>query len=304
MNIDLHPDLTAEAYFLSLFALDSGLADHFFLECEGTEQRGRAREVLGEAIRHSVVDNQFVELRGMQVSRNGLYDLLPESLFFPLTIGTTSTNHYEVVQAIRENREKEKANRLFFAPWDTEFFLWRVQLLRQTLGLDQLRTTLYEQAVETLMGTVPPLFAGKMPLLFHFFTHAERARDNAVLLSDLLGKLLECEVRIGEVEEPEHLSHGASLGACRLGIDSVSSGSIYPDAGDWQVDVTFDRAEEMERAAIDPAYAEAIQHLLSFFVLADRNIRIRFLARPAARAITMGAGRLGINTYSTLAEIA
>jgi hypothetical protein len=69
-------------------------------------------------------DNPYRQLLAVHLSRPGLYDSLPEGLFFQSADGgRAAVTALEMAEEFRINKEKEKGTRKFFAPFEHEFFL-------------------------------------------------------------------------------------------------------------------------------------------------------------------------------------
>lgn len=292
------PDLSAEAYFLTVFPKEAKDSGHFFLDCHGTKSRGRARDVLGESQRSTVLDKRFIEMHGLEVSRNGIYDLLPESLFHPLVLGNATANTSEIVHEIKEIRSREQDNRLFFMPFDTEFFLWKSAMLEAELNSDSDKTGMYTRMLRFVYGSVPS-FARQSPgLLLSFLLNGQKAIDNPVSLGEFLSAILKSEVNIREM--PGELSGlpFAPVGDGRLGVDTTLTGALTSDWDDWQVEIAYRDPDRISEEAIDEGFAAELIELINHFALAPREIRLKWIALPESQSPQLGMGLLGINSYT------
>ncbi len=297
MNLDTTLDLKAEAYFLANFPALQGGFEGFFLDCLGTRQRGRSRDVLGLEVQHSVLDHKVIELLGLQVSRNGMFHLLPEALFQPLSLGTAGANTYEIVDEMRSNREREQGNRRFFSPFDSEFFYYATHLLQRQLGWPMRRSKTARALVAEIADRDFGYDEEKSQLLLAFFANAERAKDNAPLLMQLLSRLLDREVRITACHLAPPILPFVALGHCTLAVDTVLSGFPVQEADDWLVEISYDDPSELAAATAGDQAQHAVLAILDYFVLAGREISVRLVALPQARSEQMGQGILGINIY-------
>ncbi len=301
MKEDSALDLKAEVYFLTHFPELLQGFEGFFLDCLGTRERGRSREVLGLEPQRSVLDHKVVELLGLQVSRNGMFHLLPEALFQPLSLGTAGANTYEIVAEMRHNREREQGNRRFFSPFDSEFFYYATHLLQRQLGWPMDRSKTARALVAELAGQDFGYDEEKSLLLLAFFANAERAKDNAPLLTQLLSRLLDRALRI----TARHLAPAAlpwvALGQTTLAVDTVLAGFPPQEEDDWLVEISYADAAELSAAVADGKAQRAVIDILDYFVLAAREIEVRLVALPQAHDTQVGLGILGINTYMTQA---
>jgi hypothetical protein len=296
MNMETMLDTKAEVHFLTAFTADQADFEGYFLDALGTKERGRSQEVLGYTVKRSVLHHKVVELRGIQVSRNGMFHLLPEALFQPLSLGNGASNLYEIVDEIRRNREREQGNRLFFVPFDTEFFHYSIQLLKRQLGWPGSDGKTARQLVAEIAGQDFGYPEAASMVLLSFFANAERAKDNAPLLSQLLAWLLGREVRISETNAVHGAPPAVALGQARLGVDTVLVGLTDTEGQDWLVEITYADSGELAHAAEGERIQKAVMAILEYFVLATREVFVALKALPQACSAVMGQGILGINT--------
>lgn len=290
-----HMDLRAEAHFLSAFPADLPSLSHFFLETRGTKERGRNREVLSHPRRSNVVDMEFVALQGMEVSRNGIYDLLPESLFHALVLGRDATNTYEVIEEIRQNRVREQENRLFFMPFDTELFLARAEILEAELDIGGRRVDVVNGFLRTL-GLHENSIVQAIP--FHVVSlliQGQEVKDRPELLEILLSKALDCEVQIDAICPELEEYQTPSLGGMRLSVDSILDGPLQLEGEDWRIAISSGDALLLTRARTDESLEADIHQVIDFFAFAPRSIHLQWSAESEAISHALGQGRLGVN---------
>ncbi len=293
-------DIQAEAFCFATFdALQTGLSG-YFLDCMGVKARGHNREVLGLTSKRTVLDQDVVELTGIQVARNSMYDLLPEAMFHSLSLGNTATTTYELVEEIRHNRERGQGNRLFFIPFDTEFFYYSTHLLQRQIGWPTSSRSSARQVLSELLGLDLGFDETTSLGLVSFFAHNERAKDNAPLLADLLSGLLGHQVVIRPCECLGAELPGLTLGKASLGEDTVLADPAAMEGVDWAVDICIADSEVLTASAASGALQVLVERFLEFFVLAARDVHVRLSALPTANNGTLGQGLLGINTVTTL----
>lgn len=298
MKIQEHIDLSAEAYFLSVFPARARTLKYFFLDCKGTHARGREREVLQHQFRTSVVDDQFLELEGIEVSRNGIYHLLPESLFHPLTLGRYASNTYEIVQEIRDNRDREQENKLFFTPLDTEIFLFKARMISDQIDAVGFSKRISREILRNFTGGENAFFEGESHILMACLAKSQELKENPKALSLLLSKLLACEVKIleewGESYEPPYLP----LGMGKLGVDTICAGPSALEGYDWKVEVITQDIGLIDLAITDDRLEKDLVELLEYFSAAPREIEVKWIASGEFTQPELGQGLLGINTFT------
>ncbi|MFM2375077.1 MAG: hypothetical protein RLZZ165_174 [Bacteroidota bacterium] len=288
-------DLKAEVYALTTLAQHLEAYDGFYLDCHGTKERGRNKDVLGMQPRHSVLGHKVIELLGIQVSRNGIFHLLPESLFQPLSIGTTASNTYEIVEEMRFNRAKEAGNRLFFTPFDTEFFRFSMACMERQLGWPGRQEDATRQLLAGLLGQDFGFDEPESMQLLAFFANGEEAKDNAPLLARFLTVLLGREVTISCKATVPPVQQLPSLGGSRLGVDVVLAGFTAAEMDDWWVEITCTEAAELDMEASGNRTLAFVRNFLDYFALATREVRVVLKAVPEACSSELGIGILGLH---------
>jgi hypothetical protein len=119
-------DVKAEAQLLQ--ALEQGLLpDDFLVSCDGLFRREYSRDIVAADVKEDGRNQTILELH---LSRSGLYDQLPEGLFFQSVQQGSSpvTNAGDMAADYKYNRKKEVEIRRFFLPFENDFFLQRMQL--------------------------------------------------------------------------------------------------------------------------------------------------------------------------------
>jgi len=294
MSNSSRPDLLAEAYFLTEFSGKDQPLEHFFLSSQGTKERGRNREVLDSTTKSGVVDEEFIHLQGLEVSRNGIYDLLPEAIFFPLSLGPLNTP--DIIDQIKANREKEEDARLFFMPFDSEMFLFKAQLLQEELFSSDLSDFDYLKFLRGLGLAHNPLVKVDKSYLFPFLLNSFDLQEKPTILEGLLTHLLDSEVHIYTSLAECTPQRALGLGMGRLGVDTILSGPLILEEDDWIVEIKTDKPQLLEQAGRSQELDDAIIELLEFFVIARREIHINWIALQKTHDPVLGSGRLGYST--------
>lgn len=289
------PDLLAEAYFFTEFRKESVPLEHFFLSLKGTKERGHNREVLDKASKSGVVKEEFVSLKGIEVSRNGMYDLLPESLFFPLSLGTSSVNTPDILDQIKANRKKEEEARLFFMPFDTEMFLFKAKLIQEELFNNRINGSVYQNILEALGLGKNLLLDSNNAHLFPYLLNSYELKEEPEILEAILAFLLDSKVKIYSSLQECTPEGSLGLGIGRLGVDTVLKGSFFLEELDWIVEITTGNLL-LDQAGQSKDLDDFIIQLMDFFVIAAREIHIRWIPLNTAHDPVLDSGRLGYST--------
>lgn len=119
----LGPDIRAEALVTQLLQSGTQWAQ-LVVHTSDFFQRRFSRDIS----RAEITDTAGVkDALHIHLSRTGLYDLLPEGIFFtPVPADKSPKNAGEMAEEYRVNQKQEAAARRFFAPFEHEFFRHRV----------------------------------------------------------------------------------------------------------------------------------------------------------------------------------
>ena len=113
---DLKTDLRAEIIVEGL--IENGLINNdWIVTVDGLFKRGYAKDLT--STENLEFDNQ--KMINFHLSRDGIYDSLPEGLFHPISDKATFNGHEMAVES-RKERKREHEIRKFFAPFEQEFF--------------------------------------------------------------------------------------------------------------------------------------------------------------------------------------
>jgi hypothetical protein len=163
---DLPADIRAEVLLAHCIGRGLLREQDFFVQHDA----GFRRRYLRDVWQVRATDDDWLQLH---LSRNSLYDLLPEGLFFqPEEIGQPVKSVPEMVVEYRENQQQEAEIRNFFAPFEHEFFLHRLhneQLEHALLtGLQRGLLTEYFIGFWNLPPTIAPKQALALVLLLPY----------------------------------------------------------------------------------------------------------------------------------------
>jgi hypothetical protein len=193
-------------------------ADHFFT-------RRFSRDITDTEI----VDAQAEALH-IHLSRTGLYDLLPEGLFFaPVSADKSPKNAGEMAEEYKANQAVEAGIRRFFAPFENEFFYHRVQNFETEVtllnGLQDELLNRYFIGFWNMPETIPPAMAIKMILLLPYIHQVTGDADlMAESLQTILNEKVSCRLLV-QANQDTGL-HYNILGGYELG-NTLTCGKMY-----------------------------------------------------------------------------
>jgi hypothetical protein len=121
------------------------------------------------------------------LSRNGIFDLLPQGLFFQES--QLKVKHHEFEKKYNEFKKQKKEALSFFRPFDTTYF-------KLNLELEQKINHLAETGNDIFMDADPEKSAANNPYISKIkklIPHASQIRGNIALLVDILKNITDAE---------------------------------------------------------------------------------------------------------------
>ena len=124
--ISVYENLKAEVLIAEIQENSDITIDGFVIANKSTFSRSYRRDIIN-------VDNLlYDDLLTLNLSRNGLYDTLPEGLFHEQQVSGGAQSYTDRRKVVKE---EEQDARLFFAPLESEFFYQRLQVERNERAL-------------------------------------------------------------------------------------------------------------------------------------------------------------------------
>ncbi|MDR2205432.1 MAG: type VI secretion system baseplate subunit TssG [Flavobacteriaceae bacterium] len=190
------------------------------------------------AYRFDVLDSQIIDYDydstqtlSLSLSRDSLYDMLPEGITHTARNDTLGKGVSTMIQEYNEQKKQQKAARVFFQPFENEIFRYGVETenfengFLSALNGSKAPDMFYD--FWNISKEFPALLVSKFIRLLPF---AYKIVGNISLAVHILSVLLEeqVEVRDRDYQEYSDEKQGVSLGKTRLGIDSIT-GTHYDD---------------------------------------------------------------------------
>jgi len=170
------------------------------------------------------------ETLSIHLNRTGIYDVLPEALFHDNPEKRNATGE-EMSKESRRLKAEEKQIRLFFRPFENEFFIQKVRVaMNETLELQKLHLEFLDGLIPGFWKTdkkIPSNYASK---LIKLLPVVHKITGNYTLTASCLSEILEEDVHMELLsEEPGDVKSGEnggeissfSLGRIKLGKDTV-----------------------------------------------------------------------------------
>ncbi len=215
-------DIKAEAQLL--LAFDKGLwPDHFMVSCNKRFKREYSKDVVQTEIKEDAAKQNLLHIH---LSRSGIYDQLPEGLFFQsaqrekrnLTVANMAMDY-------KANKKKEEEIRRFFQPFENDFFLQRIWLEEEETsllaGLQSGNLNDYFIQFWNLPLSIPKSFIAPLILLL---PHVYKISGDLKLTAESLQQILDEKVELKKKKkghEAADMAGAPVLGESELGLNMV-----------------------------------------------------------------------------------
>ncbi|MBW6459067.1 MAG: hypothetical protein K0B08_00705 [Bacteroidales bacterium] len=240
-------DIKAEVIMADL--ADRGMdADKMLVACKGLFRRNYEKDVA------NVQFDQVIDYLVFQLSRDGLYDLLPEGLFHEMCIFSSLGSEERRKQFARQKQEEANA-RKFFLPYENEFLQQRVRIEQEIIRLHK-----------DPLGAFKSLFSRKsiFPDDYHrrflkFYAFSGEIKGNIELTAAALSEILEKEVVARSYYSDLRIDCPDDKGSNILGENFISSEGFIENQLYWEFTIVIDENAEIDRyAAMDKGFIQAL----------------------------------------------
>lgn len=222
-------DLRAEAILSCFFAVDESINEKLIVCRDGQFKRSYRKDILdSEIIDYEYDSNQFLKV---SISRDGIYDLLPEVFFHYPKSDAPKRSVQEMTHEYQRQKQEEENARQFFSPFESEFFYHALKIENDEknflLDLNGSKPFDFLYDFWGIDKNLPPLLTAKfiriLPYMHKMVGDLELTKK---CLQYLLGEKVEIEQK--GYQEQSDSQQNSILGEGRLGHDLIA-GSNYMD---------------------------------------------------------------------------
>ena len=295
-------DIKAEAQLL--VAQERGLRkDDYLVSCNHRFTREYSRDLVSGNL--AELGNQSI-LR-LELSRSGLYDHLPEGIFFlPLQRTKGNISAVDMVVNYKENKKKEESIRRFFLPFENDFFLQRVgveeqeTLLLKGLQLGYLND--YFVRFWNLPTSIPKSFIAPLILLLPY---AYKIAGDLKLMAQSLEQILNEPVRIWKkkaaTEDASMISIPA-LGETELGLNFVCGDTFVEDTPAFEIEIGPLQGSRVTDYLPGGNRNILMETFTKFFIPAGVDTTVSLVLPPEKRSMILAGDDEPVLGYSTFLE--
>jgi len=248
----------------------------------------------------NIIENKE-ELLFMYANRDGIYDGLPEFIFHSHINNYNTINTLDVIEAMHRFRQEEKHARLFFLPFEQEFF--KLKILIQQVSEEFDHPILNQKKSDLLTGCWPIfnsidkisgyLFLCLLPHIYSF-------RNDLKKVEKCLSIIINVPVHITlQASSINNTTISPNLEDMELGINSIIGNiaydgetDLYIEIGPMPNDVHKDFQHKGSKHGI-------IEKLCDFFIGANYFITIKYICEKPEEACSLNEEEsvLGFNTF-------
>ncbi len=290
-------DFIAEVFYKELgFILGRELDDILMVRNYGMNSRVMSKDVLEVTTKYITTINNYKEFLVLHLSRNSIYHQLPEILIHPLVLSSPSMSNREVVEAMRENKKKEKRNIDFFLPFDTELFKERVRIINRHLSFltDKKSKENLFRIAQIVLDVELDIPKEAIYKLFLNLCDAERFKENFYEIEKLILIVLGLEVKLKYVCKYFEDLPFFNLGKGQLGVDLGLIGKTKSEDDDVQVTIVLPKPISDYKELLKNI--DSVKKILGFFIKANREIKVAYEIK-GDKSFLLGEMNLGYDTY-------
>lgn len=296
-------DLRLEVILAELLAYGYAF-DDFLVRPVGLFSRRYRRDLGAVSDEPFERGNRPVVRTVLELHREGLYDALPQQVFHQP--GTTThgptPGARAMVEDIRLQRRKEKATRLFFLPFEQEFFRLRVRIEQEERRyFTNLTARWYNEALARFWGIadsgLPP---GPLTNLLYLLPLAHGITGDLARTQLCFESVLGLPVQLRTIVPQRHAlpvattaaqpTGGGMLGSLALGRDLVLGGDYQETLPALEITLHGLAVADLEAYLTDEWPARALALLCEYFVAFETDVVVRYEMATAEPAFYLGEG--------------
>ena len=222
-------DLKAEVIISEILEQIDSKEQNILVDYKGQFKRPYRKDVLGaELINYNYDLTEYVKIN---LSRDGIYDTLPESLIHELSSEKPQKTVSDMTEQFKAHKKEEEYARKFFCPFENEFFIKALE--RENIEKEILLELNGSKPLDFFYDfwhidrDLPPILVSK---LIRILPYLHKIVGNLQMTVNCLSYLLDEKVEIAEqgYKEQSSSEQEINLGESRLGLDMIS-GSAYMD---------------------------------------------------------------------------
>jgi len=240
----------------------------------------------------------------LELSRDGLYDSLPEGLFHQPSLRTRSAKRADVMDELKKHRVEEGFARKFFAPFENEFFNLRVLLeKREKNAIQGFTTSANKKLLQRIWRVFQHLTSKQINLLMHYLPLAYILRGDIIRLQKVMQSVLGVKVELSHKQSNYLVKSNSQsrLKEMTLGIDSILGNSFNLPVPHLDIKIGPLAVKEIESFLPNGEAYDLLKLLQDFFIPANQYTHLKLIIHRNENRLVLNESTnisyLGFNTY-------
>jgi hypothetical protein len=237
--------------------------ENFIFQLTGTLNRAHRKDILEFKYNPTLHDKVDVFL-----CREGLYDYLPKSMFFPLHDTSRRGNSSEMSTNFKVNNKIEEEARKFFAPLDTYFSLTRIEAEQEARSLNEAHGIGNQGPLGIIWDLPDELNTQERNLLILMLPFTRQIVTSSSLLSGLYSLFFNTLFKINKpiITQTEDDCVALPLGESYLGYSSVIGGKLTNEQAIVSIEYEVSNQEELIKFQPENRFDKLLDLLNTFFL--------------------------------------
>lgn len=252
--------------------------ENLFFQLTGTLNRAHRKDIL--EFKYNPSQHDKVDIF---ICREGLYDYLPKSMFFPLHDTSRRGNSLEMTAKHRENNKIEDDARKFFSPLDTIFSTYRVQAEQEARSLNEASEIGNQGPLGIIWDLPEELNPRERNLLILLLPFTRQIVANSSLLSGLFSLFFNAPFKVNTptIVETEDYCDAIPLGESYLGYSSLLDGELINEHLSVSLEYEVSSQEELIKFRPGNRFDMLLNLLTNFFL----PLECLYLKQPILKQI-------------------
>ncbi len=232
----LQTDYKAEIVALNLLKYNKEV-DQVFIKRIGSNDRSFCKDIKTVKEEYDELDQKAAVI---ETHREGLYDYLPEGLFYLPSLGDIGSDIDDIRNRIQRQREIESSARKLFQPFEMEVYYTELNALLAESQYDIIgEGDMLTQTISELWPLIDLLDAHTAKIFVYLLPFFHSARGNKQWFEKCMSAFLQVPVTVtfvpNQITDIKDISNSLVLSQMHLGVSSMLSGSHVDGERNWVV---------------------------------------------------------------------
>lgn len=296
----LEPDVRVEAILAVMLEQGAIDLDNIVIRTKGIFKRPFSKDVLDVELTGKKSGKR--EILTIDISREGLYDMLPEGVFHDTLTKAFKTTE-DSVEEFKMHRREEKEARNFFLPLEQEFYRLRIHMaLEERKALFTSTDPSHQGLFSTFWGRQAVLNQQQSAIFFFLLPLFYKIVGNLPLTALCFEAILGQPVTLQWINPQEHNSNDylMPLGKINMGVNFILGNTWCGESPAIEVEIGPLADNDLIDYLPGGKAHKVLDQLYSYFLPVEVEPILKVLAKEAEQPIMLTdseeAGRLGYTT--------